>query len=268
MPRDYLSEVSTAIKKKPGAMVMFAPPGLGKTSLGAAIPHRVFLCDPQEDGINTLKESNLVDHDIPVLPTPKLWSDVLGILNALRDREHEFRCLVVDTLGGMERLCHEHVCQRDYRGEWGEKGFSSYQKGFEVALTDWREFLNLLDGLRMQRGMSILLLAHSTIKPYKNPIGEDYDRYVPDCHWKTWSITHKWADVVLFGNYYTVVDKQGGRAKGRGGQERILYTEHHAAYEAKNRYGLPSEISMGDSGQEAWSNLTTAIKESMNRGQS
>lgn len=239
---------------------MFAVPGLGKTSLGAAVPGRVFLCDPQEDGINTLKDAEQVPADVPVLPVPRTWTEVLGILRSLRDGQHEYRCLVVDTLGGMERLCHEHVCNRDYRGDWSEKGFSSYMKGFDVALTDWREFLNALDDLRTVRSMAILLLAHATIKAYKNPIGEDYDRYVPDCHWKTWSLTHKWADVVIFGNYYIVTDKKDGRVKGRGGQERIMYTEHHAAYEAKNRYGLPAEISMGNSGTEAWNNLVEAIK--------
>jgi len=40
----------------------------------------------------------------------------------------------------------------------------------------------------------------------------------------------------------------------------VIYTEHHAAYEAKNRSGLPSEIEMGTSGKEAWENLKTALK--------
>ncbi len=109
--------------------------------------------------------------------------------------------------------------------------------------------------------MRVILLGHSQVRPFKNPYGEDYDRYVPDVHHKTWNLTHKWADMVLFANYFIVVDKQkGGRAKGHGGQERIMYTEFHAAYEAKNRYGLPAEISMGGSGTEAWGNLIEAIK--------
>jgi len=41
-----------------------------------------------------------------------------------------------------------------------------------------------------------------------------------------------------------VATKEGGRVKGRGGQRRLIYTEYDAAYEAKNRMGLPSEIDM------------------------
>jgi hypothetical protein len=241
-------------------MVLFGPPGVGKTSFGAAIPKCVFLHDAQEDGINTLKNARQVAADIPIFPPAQTWDDVLNSIAALLTGEHDYQCLVIDALGGMERLCHEHVCNRDFHGEWGDKGFASYQKGYEVALADWRQFLNGLDQLRTKKGMRTLLLGHSQVKPFRNPEGEDYDRYAPDCHHKTWSLTHKWADIVLFANYFVVVDKKAGRAKAHGGQERVMYTQYHAAYEAKNRYSLPEEIPMGNSGSEAWTNLTTAIK--------
>lgn len=259
--RDFLGEIRTAARPRPAAMVLYGPPGVGKTSFGAAIPKRIFLHDDQEDGINTLKNARLVDPDVPTLPPAETWSDVLGSLRALSEGEHDYQCLVVDTLGGMERLCHEHVCNRDFHGDWGERGFASYQKGYDVALADWRQFLNALDDLRVHRGMRVVLLGHSQVRPFKNPYGEDYDRYMPDVHHKTWNLTHKWADMVLFANYYVLVDKKNGRAKGRGGQERILYTEHHAAYEAKNRFGLPPEISMRTTGAEAWNNLIESLQQ-------
>lgn len=241
-------------------MVVIGPPGVGKTSLGAAAPKPVFLIDNQEDGISTLKASKLVAADIPVLPAVGAWSDANDALGQLATGEHDFRTLVIDTLGGLERLCHEHVCREEFKGVWGEKGFSSYAKGYEVALPLWREFLNRLDRLRSDRGMLIVALAHSLVRPFKNPEGEDYDRYIADMHHKTWSVTHKWADMVLFANYHVDVEREGGRHKGKGGQLRFMNTEHHAAYDAKNRHGLPPAISMGDSGAEAWANLVTEIK--------
>lgn len=243
-------------------MVLFGPPGIGKSTFGAAIPKCVFMHDAGEDGINTLKSAKQVPAELPTLPAIQSWTDALDCLSSLQNGEHDYQCLVIDTLGGMERLCHEHVCHRDFNGDWGDKGFASYQKGYEVSLADWRQFLNGLDQLRSKRSMRILLLAHSLVKQFRNPTGNDYDRYRPDCHDKTWGLTHKWADIVLFANYFVVVEKQKGeqRSKGHGGQERIMYTQYHAAYEAKNRYNLPEEIPMGDSGVEAWNNLTTAIK--------
>ena len=240
-------------------MVLHGKPGDGKSSFGAAVPGARFLCDDQELGINTLKVSGLVPAGLPVLPPASSWLDVLGMLAALASDKHDHKALVIDTLGGMERLCHSHVCQRDFNSEWGDKGFTSYQKGYDVSLPDWREFLNALDILRNERQMSIIGLAHTLVKPFKNPIGEDYDRYVPDMHHKTWNTTHKWTDMVLFANYYVEIDVKGNRSKGKGGKQLFMYTQNHAAYEAKNRHGLPAEISMGKSGPEAWKNLIDAI---------
>lgn len=233
--------------------------------MGAATPAPVFLIDDQEDGIATLKTSKLVAADIPVLPAAAAWEDVIEILGELATAKHDYRTLVIDTLGGFERLCHEFVCRVEYKGEWGEKGFTGYARGFETSLPHWRMMLKKLDRLRSERGMSIVALAHSVVRPYKNPEGEDYDRWIPDMHHKTFSVTSKWADMMLFANYHVKVDDDGPRAKGKGGQVRFFNTEHHAAYDAKNRHGLPPAIPMGSSGSEAWSNLIEAITEARSK---
>lgn len=259
--RNWLAEISTTAKPKPTAAVIYGPPGIGKTSIGAATPNPVFLIDDQEDGIATLKASKLVAASVPVMPAVKAWEDVLDALGELHDGEHDFRTLVIDTLGGLERLCHEYVCRTEYKGVWGEKGFTGFARGYEVSLPHWRTMLNRLDRLRSDRGMSIVALGHSIVRPYKNPEGDDYDRFIADMHHKTWAVTHKWADMILFANYHVEVDDSGARSKGKGGQLRFFNTEHHAAYDAKNRHALPTAISMGSSGSEAWGNLIQAITE-------
>lgn len=242
-------------------MVLFGPPGIGKTSFGAATPKPVFLMDNQEDGIGRLKTARRIPDDIPSLPPVSTWGDVQDALTQLASDPHDFRTLVIDTLGGMERLCHEFVCARDYKNVWGGgSGFTAYGRGYEVSLPDWRGFLNRLDRLRSDRGMSIIALAHSLVKPFKNPEGEDYDRYNADMHQKTWGVTHKWADLIVFANYHVEVEREGLRAKGKGGQLRFMNTEFTAAYDAKNSCGLPPSISMGESGAEAWANLVSEIQ--------
>lgn len=253
---NYLTAIETQARTRPSSIILYAVPGLGKTSFGAAIPGALFMVDRNELGIHTLKSSGLVDKDIPVLPPYDSWEGVLDTLDQLAKEKHDYKCLVLDTLGGLERLCHEHVCQRDFRGDWTDKGFTSFHKGYEIAAGDWRDLLKRLDVLR-DRGMRIVGLAHAIVKPFKNPIGEDYDQYTPDMHKKTWAVSAKWADMVLFGNFHVTISKDG---KGKGGQHRVMHSEYSAAFEAKNRHGLPSEISMGSSGAEAWENLTKAIK--------
>ena len=246
-------------------MILYGVPGVGKTSLAAHIPGVVFLCEQSEQGIHNLKDKGLVPDGVSVFPPAQSWQDMMGMLEALRADDHPYRCVALDAMGGFERLCHEEVCRREFNGEWGKAGFTSYQQGYDVSLSDWRHFINALDRLRDERNMSVMILAHSKISPFKNPEGPDYDRYNVDVHHKTWSLTHKWADMVLFVNYDVSFAKADqGKAKGKavGGQVRIIYTEHHAAFDAKNRHNLPAEIDLGQDGPKAaWDALSKAIRE-------
>ena len=110
--------------------------------------------------------------------------------------------------------------------------------------------------------MAVIALCHTRVKTFKNPEGPDYDRYSPDMNDKTWGLAHKWADVILFGNFLTFAekDKSTQRVKGHGGAERIFYTTRTSAWDAKNRNNLPSEIPMGTTPQMAWANFLAAMK--------
>lgn len=219
-----------------------------------------------ETGLQTLIDHKQVP-ETPHFPPIEAWGDLLGAIETLRLDDHPHRTLVIDTLNGAEALCHQYVCHRDFDDDWGPHGFTSYQSGFYASLPEWTRLLVDLDKLRVERKMTILWLCHTKIKPFKNPAGPDYDRYQADCHEKTWGLSHKWADCVLFGNFETTVtavqeNKKTGASKGKGvgGNYRIMYTERHAAYDAKNRLGLPSEIEMGNSPEEAWGNFISAVK--------
>jgi hypothetical protein len=265
--RPSLSDVSTSGNKLPNRIILHAVEGFGKTSFAAQVPNVIFIQTRGETGLETLIDAGQLP-GVPHLPEVNSFPELLGAIDFLTNEDHPFRALALDVINGAERLCHEEVCRRDFNGEWGDKGFGSYQKGYDVAIADWTEFLVRLDKLRATRKMGILMLCHTKVATFKNPEGPDYDRYQPDMNAKTWATTHKWADVVLFGNFETVVtggsagdgSKQGRKGKGAGGSVRMMYAERTAAYDAKNRLGLPSEIEMGGSPAEAWANFQAARK--------
>ena len=77
-----------------------------------------------------------------------------------------------------------------------------------------------------------------------------YDRWEMKLGSKTTNkispLIKEWADIVLFCNYKTMVvqtDKDGKKHKAQGNR-RVMYTQHHPCWDAKNRYGLPEEIPM------------------------
>lgn len=245
--------------------VVFAPPrivlnaveGWGKTTFGAHAPGAGIVMAAGENGYETLLSAKLVPLCDSV--TIDSWSELLAIMDDL-GKECPYKTLVFDALGGFERQCHEFVCKRDFDNDFGPKGFTSYNKGFDVAVTDWLGLLSRLEKIH-SNGIGIVLLSHCKIKTFKNPLGEDFDRYISDVHEKTWAVTVKWADAVFFGNYYTITDKKKGelKAKGIGGNERVLYTERRDAFDAKNRYGMVPEIEIPNDPSKVWETISNEI---------
>jgi hypothetical protein len=236
----------------------------GKTSFGAQFPGAVFIESKGETGLETLIDAGRLP-ETPHFPECMEWLSLLGCVDTLLEEQHDYKTVVIDTLNGAESLCHDHTRETDCGND--KEKFAAYGRGTELALGYWRELLAKLDRLRVEKKMRVVCLYHMKVKLFKNPLGADYDRYEPEMDQKTWGITKKWLDVIMFGNFETAVtnvqeNKRSGEVKGKslGGQMRILYTERTAAYDAGNRIGLPPEIEMGDSAAQAWANFTEAIK--------
>jgi hypothetical protein len=251
--------IRKAGKMEPPRIVLNAVEGWGKSTFGAYAPTPIFLMARGETGVDTLKSAGRIP-DVDTFDVCQTWEQALRSLKHLLENDTGHGAVVLDALGGFERLCHEHVCQTQFHGDWGEKGFSSFQKGYELSIPEWQRLLVALDSLRSTRGMTVVLLSHCKVRPFKNPLGSDFDRYVADCHDKTWGITHKWADVVLFGNFITVIkEEKKGRPKGIGGSDRIIYSEHSDAFDAKNRYGMPAEVEIPNDPAQVWSTVAQHI---------
>ena len=227
------------------AVVLNGSEGVGKTSAACHAPAPLILMARGETGYVTLRNAGRVP-DIDTLTDeagkPKTidsWAELLAVLDSDLSA---YKTIILDAMGGFERLAHELVCTRDYRGDWSEKGFANFQKGFEVAVSDWVGMLAKLDRLRHQ-GMNVILLSHAKIGGVKNPDGSDYTQFTADCRKETWSVTARWADAVLFYRFVTVVDAvKQGKGKGIGGADREVRTEGRDAFVAKNRYGMPPVI--------------------------
>lgn len=218
------------IKNHPRRVLLYGPEGIGKSTFAMGAPKPIFLCP--EDGTAQL--------DIARFPEPHSWSDVHEAIDACKRDEHPYETLVVDTLDWIEPLVWESICKRDGKRNIEDYG---YGKGYVAALDEWRKLVHALDGLRAAKRMNVVLLAHSLVKTFKNPEGEDYDRYNLKIHEKAAGLFKEWVDACLFANYETFVDKSGGgRAKGIAGGARVVHTERRAAWDAKNRYGLPEQL--------------------------
>lgn len=249
-------------KATPPRIVVNAVEGWGKTTLAAHIEDVAIIQVRGETGYATLVNAGLV----PERPHANVetWDEVNTLIDQLIANPSDIKAVAIDALSGLERLCHEHVCKRDFNGKWGNDGFGSFHKGYEVAVTDWLLFLAKLDKFRNTHGVMIILLSHTAVKSWNNPMGVNFDRYIADCHKLTWSATCRWADAVIFGTFNTLVEhdsKKGNKPKGVKGTRRIGYTERTDAYDAKNRYGMDDEIDFPDDPAKMWETIRPFFKQ-------
>ncbi len=244
----------------PTRLILHGVEGVGKSSFGAYAPNPLFLMTRGETGLLTLIDSGRVpdrDHFEPADSWFLLMRQLDYVLNS---KDVTNKTLVLDVLGGAARLCEEQVCNAMFKGD--PLNYGAYGKGVEVTVGEWLKLFAKLDEIREKRRMAVVLLTHTIVKPFKNPEGDDYDRYVPEMNEKLWRQAAKWADVILFANFETFAKKERGelKAKGNSSGRRIMFTERTAAYDAKNRLGLPCEIDMGRAPEDSFPAFLAAAK--------
>lgn len=235
-----LEQVQRGRSAKPPRILLYGVEGIGKSTFGSQAPKPIFI--QTEDGLDEL--------DCDRFPLAKSYEDVTEQLGALRREKHDYESVVIDSLDWLERLAWDKLCL-----ECGvnsiEKVDGGYAKGYTHALTYWREILDHLGALRDQRGMVVVLIAHSKVERFEDPESSPYDRYSPRLHKHAAALVSEWCDAVLFATrrIRTQSEDAGfGRKRtvahaiGKDGGERILRCVGGPSCVAKNRFGITDEL--------------------------
>ena len=258
--------ISTGGSGLPSRTIFYGSEKIGKTSFASHAPSPIFAMAKGETGLLTLIDGGIIP------PTPHFdeimtWSQMLGAVKWLIEADHTFRTFVIDTANQTQGLLFDHLTRAFYSSD--RVKFNAYGKGVnDHALPEWSRFLDLLDKLRSTRKMAIVLLAHARVKPFNNPEGDNYSEYQVDMDDKVYGLAAKWADIIMFGKPDIVAVKERGdlKAKAQSSGERVMHTVGSASWKAGNRYGLPPEISMGRTPQQAWNNFYAALRKARQNG--
>jgi hypothetical protein len=244
----------------PQKIVVIGVQGIGKTTFGATFPGSVLL--PIEDGAHAV--------DVNSFPLAKTYQQVIDTITALHG-EHPYKTLVVDSLDWLEPLVWDATCQANEKPSIESFG---YGKGYTEADKQWRMLMGGFDSLRANKGMHVVLLAHSEVKTVTPPDSDAYDRYQMRLHKRAFGLWTEWADVVAFLTYKISIKKEekgfgSDRNRAIGSGDRVIYTAERPAWDAKNRWGLPDEIYIGkDSTYAAFHTaLETATKGGYTKGE-
>lgn len=223
-------------------VLIYGVEGIGKSTFAAGAEAPIFI--QTEDGLGSLQ----VDH----FPLAQNVDDVMSAIAALYTEKHDFRTVVVDSLDWLET----HIV-RSVEAKHDAKDLA-YGKAAILQAESWRKVLDGLNALRNDRGMAVVLIAHTTIKRFDSPEVEPYDRYQVKLQERSSALVREWCDAVLFANYRTIVKKDDvgfNKTSNRGIStgERLLYTSERPAFQAKNRYALPESIPL------SWDAFVAAI---------
>lgn len=223
-------------------VMVYGVEGIGKSTFAAGAPNPIFILT--EDGLGSLA----VDH----FPLATSVGDVLSAIGTLYSEQHDFQTVCLDSLDWLETMIWKEVESKHDAKDL------AYGKGAVIAAEKWREVLEGLNALRNEKGMSVILIAHCTIKRFDSPEVEPFDRYQPKLQDRSNALIREWCDAVLFANYKTLIKKDDVGfnktvSRGISNGERLLYTSERPAYMAKNRYSLPESIPL------SWEAFESAI---------
>lgn len=251
--RGFLDSITSDFVALKPKTVLYGDQGMGKTSMGCywgSDPKKNLFMQAGETGLNTLKAAGQVPKTMLAYPTDKIgtFDDWMGALQELAAGDHKYvgGTLVVDTLGGVQTMLEAKVLREVFHNNEAE--FVSYAAGWKAAKPYWREMNKVLDAINNNANMGILLLCHRAIENFDPPDALKYTRYGPNLHKWMWDLTSAWTDMTLMLDVITVVQEQrgSGKAKAKGGTQRIVRTTHSATHDGKNRYGLPEIITLSN----------------------
>jgi hypothetical protein len=139
--------------------------GVGKTTIASKFPSPIFL--QTEDGCPSgleITSFGLIDN----------FAELRSAIGTLASEQHHFQTVVLDSLDALEELVWRDVCRSQ---GWASIETPGYGKGYVVVDSWWVDILKGLDYLRRQRGIIIVVLAHSAIETINDPRAASYTSY-------------------------------------------------------------------------------------------
>lgn len=222
---------------QPPRVLIYGPPGMGKTTLASEFPSPVFLQVETGTGKLSLQSFGALSS----------YDEVMEAIAVLYSEEHNAGTVVLDSLDKLEPLVWAKVCADN---NWQSIETPGYGKGYVAADAYWRELQDGMNALRRDKNMGVVYIAHSVIETVNDPMTTAYSRFDIKLHKRAVGLFQDEVDAILFLNQDVTIKaddpkaKQGAgtRVRADGGGNRWIYAAPRPAFVAKNRYDIPDKL--------------------------
>ena len=158
-------------ENKPPRIVIYGTEGIGKSTFASQAEKPIFI--PTEDGVSNIEVDKFL--------IANTRGKVKECLRQLMNDKHEYKTVVIDTWDTMERQFITEIISKD-RANSLNQACGGYGAGKGVLLEQTGEILfKALDVLRVVKGMTIIVLAHSKVVSVNDPQNGAYDQFSLSC---------------------------------------------------------------------------------------
>jgi len=209
-------------------LFLYATAGVGKSTFGSKLPRPVFL--DYDHGVD--------DVNVDRIPGPKTWPESMARIRDIAADPKGYKSLVLDTVDPLEEQAIEHILRQTGKKSLADFDFGA---GYNAVAAEWKLLLAELDVAR-KNGMLVCLIGHAIIRQAQDPQLGSYDQFTSQMGKKSWALSQRWADAVLFAAFDSalVAKKDEQRVIVTG--DRYLFTTRGSGYEAKNRFSLDAKL--------------------------
>lgn len=184
-------------------MVLYADPGVGKSTFAAKAPNPFYLCTDGNFTWLDLPEENHIQ-----LSTWKQAKEVINDIVLKKPQYNNFQTIVVDLIEDLYIWCEDEFCKREGIIHIGD--YKSMGAGYSVVR---KEFFAQISKL-LSIDKHVILLTHQADKVGKTKAGADTYTYVPS---DKMSLTKQWNDIEgqvrYFLRAYTQDEEENGRVR-------------------------------------------------------
>ena len=228
-----------AVDRKPRILI-YGMDGIGKTMFACASKNPFVI------------DANRGSFDFPVERyCPDDWSQVRELTDAVELGKIKCDTIVYDSLTDIEKMCHTQLFGPtnttvvDYKG--------GYKAGDSLVTETWRSMLAQLERI-WSMDKTIVLVAHTTVTNFRNPMGADYNRFVVSLREPLAAQLREWCDFVFFAREEIVPGVGKGKALTTG--VRWAYSRRCPEFDAKARGSklFPERFPL------SWSDFELALK--------